>query len=93
MLQHLMAQRDAFRIQGTAMLLGARGSCGFGHWMLDTLPALDAIEKCGFPIDSIDKFIISGADLGFKRSTLERIGISSDQIYDVAQNLLYVQIN
>lgn len=86
MLQHLKTQRDAFRIEGTAMLLGARGSCGFGHWMLDTLPALDAIEKCGFPIASIDKFIISGADLGFKRSTLESIGISSDRIYDVAQN-------
>lgn len=86
MLQYLMTKRDAYRIKGTAMLLGARGSCGFGHWMLDTLPALDAVEKCGFPISSIDKFIISGADLGFKRSTLESIGISSDRIYDVAQN-------
>lgn len=85
MTQHLAAKTEPFKIEGTAMLIGARGSCGFGHWMLDTLPALDAVQKSGIPLDSIDKFIISGGELGFKRTTLESFGITADRIYDVAQ--------
>ncbi len=86
LISRVIRDRSPHKINGIAMLLGARNSDSFGHWILDALPAVEALRTCGIPLSSVDKFIISGSNLGFKKDTLEQLGIKEDRIFDISKN-------
>jgi len=69
------ANRSPLVLQGTALLLGSRGSKCYGHWILDVIATVGAIKSAGMCIEDIDHILIAGADLRFKQSILESLGL------------------
>jgi hypothetical protein len=85
LLSKATANRPPLTLQGNTLLLGSRGSNGYGHWILDVIATVGAVKSAAIRIDDIDHILLAGADLGFKKAVLNSLGLghipiaSSDQ--------------
>jgi len=88
---HAMDAVKPVQIRGTAVLLGARGTGNWFHWLTDILPKLGVLEKAGFTSRKDFTFIVPGLIRPFQRQTLATIGITQQQIYETSLSGCHVQ--
>ncbi len=62
-------------VEGTAAVLSAPCGGGYYHWMMDSLPRLHLLERAGYPIEAIDRFVVNQRTAAYQRESLEHIGV------------------
>lgn len=62
-------------VDGTAAVLSAPCGGGFYHWMIDSLPRLHLLERAGYPIEAIDRFVVNQHTAAYQRESLEHLGV------------------
>ena len=70
------------KISGNVGVLSAPGGNTYFHWMVDVLPRLHLLRKWEKAGRKIDKFIVNGTSKSFQKQTLEKLGISENQLID-----------
>ncbi len=78
----MMQQSRPRRLQGLTVLLGARGSHNYYHWLADIIPKLGILVAAGVHLKSVDHFVVPLAAAGFARDLLVKAGVSDDQIFE-----------
>lgn len=64
----------------TAILSVAEADKNYWHWTLEVLPRLELLRLGGFPVASIDWFVVNHRDRGYDLETLEALGVPRDKI-------------
>lgn len=89
---HALMQRYKPRhLKGRAVLLGARGSHNYYHWLADIIPRLKIVTAAGNHLSSIDTFIVPVAEATFTRDLLAKAGVSAARIYETETQTPYLQ--
>ncbi len=70
----------AYYIQGKVVLLTARWSQNYYHWMFDSLPRLQIMRDYHIDLEDIDKFVVIGDQKQFQQETLNFLGIPTHKI-------------
>jgi len=68
-------------IKGTvlSLLAGGGSTNNYGHWLIDALPRLDFIRRCGLE-NQIDYYLVPSTRVDYQRDSLEILGIPTDKI-------------
>lgn len=85
-----VSQRRPKRVQGDVVLLGARGTNNYYHWMTDILPKLAVLKQCGFEWDKTTRFVFRNVSKLFQIRTLELLGISRSQCLQTCNGNEYI---
>lgn len=67
------------RLSGTVAFLSIIGGDTYYHWMMDILPRLELLRRCGMDWADIDYFIINQKNFQFQRESLAALGINLDK--------------
>ncbi|HIK12699.1 MAG TPA: DUF563 domain-containing protein [Oscillatoriaceae cyanobacterium M33_DOE_052] len=68
------------RFAGTVAFLSIIGGDTYYHWMMDILPRLELLRRCGMDWADIDYFIINQNNSQFQRESLAALGINQDKL-------------
>lgn len=80
LLSALMAAHDAVDLGARVILLGARGSGNYYHWMTDILPRLELCKLSGISFGPDDRFLLPTYRATFQIASLARLGIAERQL-------------
>lgn len=78
--------RKPHRLCGTVALLGNRNANNYYHWMNDVLPRLAVLENSGYPLDSIDHFVLGELQHEFQIESLRALNIDTDRLHFYESN-------
>lgn len=68
---------------GVSLLTGGGGLSNYAHWLYDVLPRLHLLRRAGFvTLDA--RYLVPPIDAEFKRTTLDRLGISPESCIEVS---------
>jgi capsular polysaccharide biosynthesis protein len=70
------------KVKGKVALLSAVAGRGYYHWMFDVLPRLHLVQKAGFDLQSIDKFLVNSYVSKFHVETLQMLGITREKVLE-----------
>jgi capsular polysaccharide biosynthesis protein len=71
----------SYRLNGNVAFISQYfGAVNYCHWLLDILPRVGLLEKCGYDLDKIDYFIFNNYKSKFQKDSLNRLGIEKDRI-------------
>lgn len=85
-----VSKRRPRRIQGDVVLLGARGTNNYFHWMTDILPKLEILKKSGVAWDKHTRFVFRNVTKPFQINTLEQLGIGRSQWLETTNGQEYI---
>jgi len=85
-----VSKRRPRRIQGDVVLLGARGTNNYFHWMTDILPKLEVLAKSGVDWNKQTRFVFRNVTKPFQISTLEQLGIGRSQWLETNNGREYI---
>lgn len=68
------------RVRGTAAVLSVVGGKRYYHWLMDLLPRLGLLERAGYILGKIDKFVVNDFSEPFQKETLAHFGITEDRL-------------
>ncbi|MEM7256427.1 MAG: glycosyltransferase 61 family protein [Pseudomonadota bacterium] len=91
LIETIISQYQPRRLQGRAILLGAKGAHNFYHWTTDIIPRLTILQAAGIELRSTDTIIVSKANTSFAMQLLEAVGLQSDQIIETETSTPYLQ--
>jgi len=90
LVQILMASHDAVDLGERVILLGARGSGNYYHWMTDILPKLELCRRSGITLRPADRVLLPTYRSSFQVESLARLGVKEKQIIFADQVSPYV---
>jgi len=68
-------------LQGTTAFLSQYfGAINYCHWVLDILPRVGLLEKCGYDLNQIDQFVFNNYKANFQIDSLNKLGINDSKI-------------
>lgn len=69
------------RFEGTvAVVATPEAATNYWHWTTELLPRLHLLEAAGFPLASIDRFLINFTAARYQRESLAELGIPADRL-------------
>lgn len=74
--------KEVLRIQGDVVLMGARGSNNYYHWMTDILPKLEVMKESGLDLSEDCIYVFTNITSKFQIETLKKFGVHSKQIFE-----------
>lgn len=74
------------KVKGKVAVLSVAAGRGYYHWMFDVLPRIELLQKAGFDIASVDKFLINNYVSRFHIETLQILGIPREKILEIHWN-------
>jgi len=88
-----ISKRQPERVQGDVVLLGARGTNNYFHWMTDILPKLAVMIQSGLEWNKSTRFAFWNVSKTFQIQTLELLGIDRSQWLQTKNGHEYVSAN
>lgn len=76
----LAESRSFQHLPGHLLLLVVEGSALFSHWLLDTVPRFDVVERAGLELGRFDHVLVAKRTEPFHRETFERLDIARDRV-------------
>ncbi len=78
-LLHRRRFRTTQRIKGRALMLSSNGGNYF-HWLFDSLPRLEILDKAGYDLKDLDWVVIGNHPFPFQQQTLDILNIPREKI-------------
>ncbi|HQT67682.1 MAG TPA: glycosyltransferase 61 family protein [Acetobacteraceae bacterium] len=82
---HKIGARHYIDITDDCVLIATNGHATFGHWLIDFLPKIYLLARCGIALDRV-KFLLPSDVGAWARDLLYIVGIEPNQIIDYDQN-------
>lgn len=78
-------------LPGRSLIISTpEAATNYGHWLLDLLPRLAAIEAAGEDLGSFDHVIADTVTLPHQHETLDRFGVPMDRIRPINKHVAFV---
>ncbi len=76
-------------IAGQVACLSIRYSNNYFHWMYDLLPKIGLLQRSSVDLETIDRWVVNGANSAFQRDTLRLCGIPDSKL--IADPVCHIQ--
>jgi hypothetical protein len=78
------------RLKGRTLMLATLGAdLVYYHWIIDLLPKIVIAEQAGYPINTIDHFLVNPISFSSQRESLENMGIPLDRLVFLTEGQHY----
>jgi len=88
---HLAAGHEPVALGRRAIVLGARGSGNYYHWLTDVLPKLELCRLAGIEPGPDDRVVLPFRRSAFQIDTLAMYGIDESQVHFATRHSPYVR--
>lgn len=67
-------------LDGSVAVLSGLSGHVYYHWMIDVLPRLEIMQRCGVDLAAVDYIVVNSDRAPFQRESLAALGLTPDQI-------------
>lgn len=91
LMHKIQTRYQPVKINGRAILLGAKGAHNYYHWTTDIAPKLILLKEAGYKLHDSDRFIVSRAEAGFAKTLLAMFNVPLDKVISTEMNSPFLE--